>query len=118
MDGRNRLPGHATPTGRTFLLALLAPLHPTYSPLILPLGFHSNTLTPFGGGPGTVALHAWPNPVRAWPRGLATAGPGIRDGAARPLPDSGFGSLVVITLNLSAGSSVVAADGTDQQREH
>jgi lipoprotein-anchoring transpeptidase ErfK/SrfK len=51
-----------TPTGRTFIMALLAPPHPTYSPLILPLGFHSNTLTTFGGGPGTVGIHGWPNP--------------------------------------------------------
>jgi len=51
-----------TPTGRTFLLALLAPPHPTYSPLILPLGFHSGTLDTYGGGPGTVGVHGWPNP--------------------------------------------------------
>jgi lipoprotein-anchoring transpeptidase ErfK/SrfK len=50
-----------TPTGRTFLLASLAPPHPTYSPLILPLGTHSNTLTTYGGGPGTVGLHGWPD---------------------------------------------------------
>ena len=51
-----------TPTGRTFLLALLAPSHPTYSPLILPLGFHSSTLDTYGGGPGTVGVHGWPSP--------------------------------------------------------
>ena len=50
-----------TPTGRTFLLASLAPRQPTYSPLILPLGAHSDTLTSYGGGPGTVALHGWPD---------------------------------------------------------
>ncbi|MGH3294250.1 MAG: L,D-transpeptidase, partial [Trebonia sp.] len=50
-----------TPTGRTFLLASLAPPHPTYSPLILPLGTHSNTLSTYGGGPGTVGLHGWPD---------------------------------------------------------
>lgn len=55
-------PATPTPTGRTFLLASLAPAHPTYSPLILPLGFHSNTLDSFGGGPGTVGVHGWPNP--------------------------------------------------------
>jgi lipoprotein-anchoring transpeptidase ErfK/SrfK len=54
--------GTPTPAGRTFLLASLAPRHPTYSPLILPLGTHSDTLTTFGGGPGTVALHGWPDP--------------------------------------------------------
>jgi lipoprotein-anchoring transpeptidase ErfK/SrfK len=55
-------PKTPTPTGRTFLLALLAPPHPTYSPLILPLGTHSNVLSTFGGGPGTVGLHGWPDP--------------------------------------------------------
>jgi lipoprotein-anchoring transpeptidase ErfK/SrfK len=52
-----------TPAGRTFLLASLAPQHPTYSPLILPLGAHSNTLSTYGGGPGTVGLHGWPDPA-------------------------------------------------------
>ena len=54
--------GTPTPAGRTFLLALLAPPRPTYSPLILPLGLHSNALSTFGGGPGTVGLHGWPDP--------------------------------------------------------
>ena len=55
-------PGTPTPTGRTFLLALLAPPSPTYSPLILPLGAHSNVFSTFGGGPGTVGIHGWPDP--------------------------------------------------------
>jgi lipoprotein-anchoring transpeptidase ErfK/SrfK len=55
-------PNTPTPTGRTFLLALLAPPHPTYSPLILPLGDHSNVFSTFGGGPGTVGIHGWPDP--------------------------------------------------------
>jgi lipoprotein-anchoring transpeptidase ErfK/SrfK len=55
------LAGTPTPAGRTFLLALLAP-RPTYSPLILPLGLHSNALSTFGGGQGTVGLHGWPDP--------------------------------------------------------
>jgi lipoprotein-anchoring transpeptidase ErfK/SrfK len=50
-----------TPAGRTFILASLAPSKPTYSPLILPVGAHSDTLDSFGGGPGTVALHGWPS---------------------------------------------------------
>jgi lipoprotein-anchoring transpeptidase ErfK/SrfK len=48
-----------TPTGRTFLLALMKPAKPTYSPLIMPVGAHSATLDTFGGGPGTVAFHGW-----------------------------------------------------------
>jgi L,D-transpeptidase catalytic domain len=50
-----------TPTGRTFLLASAAPVHPTFSPLVLPLGLHSDALGSFDGGPGTVALHGWPD---------------------------------------------------------
>ncbi|MBA9002938.1 L,D-transpeptidase [Thermomonospora cellulosilytica] len=48
-----------TPKGRTFLLALLKPARPTFSPLIVPVGTHSETLETFGGGPGTVAFHGW-----------------------------------------------------------
>jgi lipoprotein-anchoring transpeptidase ErfK/SrfK len=55
-------PKTPTPTGRTFLLALLSPPSPTYSPLILPLGTHSNVFSTFGGGPGTVGIHGWPDP--------------------------------------------------------
>ncbi len=55
-------PGTPTPTGRTFLLASMAPAHPTFSALILPLGTHSNTMSTFDGGPGTVGLHGWPDP--------------------------------------------------------
>jgi lipoprotein-anchoring transpeptidase ErfK/SrfK len=50
-----------TPVGRTFLLASLAPAQKTFSPLILPVGAHSETLDTFGGGPGTVAFHGWPS---------------------------------------------------------
>jgi len=53
--------GTPTPTGRTFVLASLVPRQPTYTPLILPLGAHSDTLSTFGGGPGTVGLHGWPD---------------------------------------------------------
>jgi lipoprotein-anchoring transpeptidase ErfK/SrfK len=68
-------PGTPTPTGRTFVLASLAPARPAYSPLILPLGTHSGTLTDFGGGPGTVALHGWPN--------LAVFGHAVSHGCVR-----------------------------------
>lgn len=51
--------GTPTPTGRTFVLALLAPTKPTYSPYIIPLGTHSSTLETYGGGPGTVGFHGW-----------------------------------------------------------
>jgi lipoprotein-anchoring transpeptidase ErfK/SrfK len=50
-----------TPTGRTFLLGAFADRNQTYSPVFLPLGTHSPTLDTFGGGPGTVAIHTWPD---------------------------------------------------------
>jgi lipoprotein-anchoring transpeptidase ErfK/SrfK len=85
-----------TPTGRTFLLASLSPPHPTYSPLILPLGFHSNTLTTYGGGPGTVGIHGWPSP--------SVFGQAVSHGCVR-IPTDGLqamsqvplGTLVLIT---------------------
>jgi hypothetical protein len=50
-----------TPLGRTFMLATLAPVPPTYSRLVFPLGAHSDVLKTFGGGPGTIAFHTWPS---------------------------------------------------------
>jgi hypothetical protein len=54
-------PDTPTPTGRTFLLGSIVDSDQPYSPVILPLGFHSETLDAYGGGPGTVALHGWPD---------------------------------------------------------
>lgn len=54
-------PGTPTPVGRTFLLGSIIDDAQKFSPVILPLGAHSDTLDTFGGGPGTVALHGWPN---------------------------------------------------------
>jgi lipoprotein-anchoring transpeptidase ErfK/SrfK len=50
-----------TPIGRTFLLGSIVDANQSYSPVILPLGSHSETLDTYGGGPGTVALHGWPD---------------------------------------------------------
>jgi lipoprotein-anchoring transpeptidase ErfK/SrfK len=81
--------GTPTPTGRTFLLASLAPAHPTYSPLILPLGAHSDTLATYGGGPGTVALHGWPD--------AAVFGHAVSHGCVR-VPSAALGALSLIPL--------------------
>lgn len=54
-------PATPTPTGRTFILGLIADPGQNYSPVILPLGTHSATLDTYGGGPGTVAIHTWPD---------------------------------------------------------
>ena len=54
-------PATPTPTGRTFLLGSVVDDDRSYSPVILPLGSHSDTLDTYGGGPGTVAFHGWPD---------------------------------------------------------
>ena len=83
-----------TPPGRTFLLASMAPVHPTYSPLILPLGLHSGALGDFGGGPGTIGVHGWPDP--------AVFGHAVSHGCIR-VPAAALGVLARIPL----GSSVM-----------
>lgn len=52
-------PTSVTPAGRTFVLAYVRPDHPTYSPLVLPLGAHSDTFLSYGGASGTTGIHAW-----------------------------------------------------------
>ena len=91
--GASRTP---TPTGRTFLLASLAPPHPTYSPLILPLGFHSNVFSTFGGGPGTVGLHGWPDPS-VFGQAISNGCVRVPADALRVLSSIPLGSLVLIT---------------------
>ena len=88
--------GTPTPTGRTFLVALLAPPHPTYSPLILPLGFHSNVFSTFGGGPGTVGLHGWPD-SSVFGHALSNGCVRVPARALRVLSGIPLGSLVLIT---------------------
>jgi lipoprotein-anchoring transpeptidase ErfK/SrfK len=89
-------PGTPTPTGRTFLLALLAPPHPTYSPLILPLGVHSNVLSTFGGGPGTVGVHGWPDPS-VFGQAVSNGCVRVPATALRLLSRLPLGTLVLIT---------------------
>ncbi|AIY18323.1 L,D-transpeptidase [Pimelobacter simplex] len=54
--------GTPTPVGRTFVLGQIVDDKQPFSPVILPLGSHSDTLDSYGGGPGTVALHGWTDP--------------------------------------------------------
>ena len=54
-------PEFPTPKGRTFILASIAETVTKFSPIILPLGSHSTSHETFGGGPGTVAIHGWPD---------------------------------------------------------
>lgn len=55
-------PATPTPVGRTFVLGQIIDSKQPFSPVILPLGSHSDTLDSYGGGPGTVAIHGWTNP--------------------------------------------------------
>jgi lipoprotein-anchoring transpeptidase ErfK/SrfK len=89
-------PGTPTPTGRTFVLASLVPTQPTYSPLILPLGTHSDTLTTYGGGPGTVGLHGWPD-ASVFGHAVSHGCVRVPPAALRALSQVPLGSPVIIT---------------------
>ncbi|WP_285700777.1 L,D-transpeptidase [Actinomadura sp. NBRC 104412] len=91
--GARRTP---TPAGRTFLLALLQPSSRTPSPLLIPLGTHSATLDSFGGGPGTVALHGWPDPS-VFGKAVTHGCVRVPDAALRALSHVPLGTLVLIT---------------------
>ncbi|HEU5483992.1 MAG TPA: L,D-transpeptidase [Microlunatus sp.] len=88
-------PHAVTPAGRTFLLASIRDNRPTFSPIVLPLGAHSDTYTSYGGGPGTVALHTWPTPD--------VYGRASSDGCVRIPPDA----LTVISTTVPLGTVVV-----------
>ncbi|MQA93359.1 MAG: L,D-transpeptidase family protein [Streptosporangiales bacterium] len=87
---------HPTPTGRTFLLAVLKPQRGGYSPLIMPLGSHSNTLETFGGGPGTVGLHGWPD-AKVFGQAVTHGCVRVPSDALRALAKVPLGSPVLVT---------------------
>ncbi|GAA2819962.1 L,D-transpeptidase [Saccharopolyspora taberi] len=78
-----------TPRGRTFIMAAIAETVTRFSPVILPLGTHSETFSTYGGGPGTVALHGWPDP--------SVFGKGSSDGCVR-VPDDALRTLTSLPL--------------------
>ncbi|MFV2177371.1 L,D-transpeptidase [Actinomadura sp. LOL_016] len=84
-----------TPTGRTFVMAQLAPEKKKPSPLVLPLGAHSDTLDTFGGGPGTVALHGWTD-ASVFGRAATHGCVRVPDGALRKLSRVPLGTLVLV----------------------
>lgn len=90
-------PNAPTPPGRTFILASIKETVTHFSPIILPLGTHSNTYDSYGGGPGTVALHGWPDQ-----KALGTA---ASDGCVRVPPDA-----LKILSTLPLGTLVVLHD--------
>ncbi|PFG93366.1 L,D-transpeptidase-like protein [Saccharopolyspora erythraea NRRL 2338] len=73
-------PASPTPRGRTFIMAAIEETVTRYSPIILPLGTHSETFSTYGGGPGTVALHGWPD--------ASVFGQDRSDGCVRVPPDA------------------------------
>ncbi|WP_372493529.1 L,D-transpeptidase family protein [Prauserella alba] len=52
---------HPTPTGRQYIIASIEEQVNDYSPIVLPLSYHSESHETFGGGPGTVGIHTWPD---------------------------------------------------------
>jgi hypothetical protein len=85
-----------TPAGRTFVLATIKDDHPTFSPVIMPLGTHSSTYTTYGGGPGTVGLHTWVYSD-------AVYGTQSSDGCIRVPPDA----LAVLSTQILPGTPVL-----------
>jgi lipoprotein-anchoring transpeptidase ErfK/SrfK len=87
-----------TPAGRTFVLADIRITHPTYSPVILPLGVHSAIYDTYGGGPATVGLHTWtPDPTvygKPSSRGCVRVPPGALELLSTTVP---IGTPVIIS---------------------
>jgi lipoprotein-anchoring transpeptidase ErfK/SrfK len=89
-------PATPTPTGRTFLLAALAPSRPTFSRRILPLGLHSAILDSFDCGPSTIAFHGWPD-ERVFGQSVSHGCGRVPAAALRVLSRIPLGSLVTIS---------------------
>jgi lipoprotein-anchoring transpeptidase ErfK/SrfK len=88
-------PATPTPTGRTFLLGSIVDDAQGFSPVILPLGTHSDTLDTYGGGPGTVALHGWTDPS-VFGKAVSHGCVRVPDDALDHLRDVPLGTLVII----------------------
>jgi lipoprotein-anchoring transpeptidase ErfK/SrfK len=88
-------PETPTPTGRTFLLGAFTNPNETYSDVFLPLGVHSPTLDSFGGGPGTVAIHAWPD-ASSFGNAVSNGCIRVPNDALQKLAKVPLGTLVII----------------------
>lgn len=84
-----------TPTGRTFVLGQLIDPDQSFSPVILPLGTHSQTLDTYGGGPGTVAFHGWTDP-EVFGQAVSHGCVRVPDDALEALRDIPLGTPVLI----------------------
>ncbi|WP_020667163.1 L,D-transpeptidase [Amycolatopsis nigrescens] len=54
-------PAYPTPRTRAYIMASIEETVNKYSPIVLPLSVHSDSHETFGGGPGTVGIHTWPD---------------------------------------------------------
>lgn len=84
-------PKTPTPHGRTFLLASL-----NSKGAVMPVGAHSATLDTFGGGPGTVAFHGWPD-AKVFGRAASHGCVRVPAAALKALEAVPLGSPVLIT---------------------
>lgn len=84
-----------TPRGRTFIMASIEETVTRFSPIVLPLGAHSETLSTYGGGPGTVALHGWPDPG-VFGKSSSDGCVRVPDAALRLLTSLPLGTLVLL----------------------
>lgn len=86
-----------TPRTRTYLMASIVDAKQAkYTPLVLPLGAHSETLDTFGGGPGTVALHGWSTDSSVFGRAVSNGCIRIPADGLDELRQVPLGSLVLI----------------------
>lgn len=91
--GKKKTP---TPKGRTFLMgSIIDEEQKQYTPIVLPLGTHSSTLDTFGGGPGTVALHGWPDDS-VFGRAVSHGCVRVPSDALKQLRNVPLGSLIII----------------------
>ncbi|GLW12895.1 hypothetical protein Misp01_80230 [Microtetraspora sp. NBRC 13810] len=89
-------PKTPTPLGRTFLLASLLPSGKDAGDLVMPTGAHSATLDSYGGGPGTVAFHGWPD-TSVFGKAVSHGCVRVPDDALHTLSRVPLGTLVIIT---------------------
>jgi lipoprotein-anchoring transpeptidase ErfK/SrfK len=88
-------PATPTPLGRTFLLALLSKNDQTPGSVVLPTGTHSRTLDDYGGGPGTVAFHGWPDKT-VFGKAVSHGCVRVPDSALSALSEAPLGTVVII----------------------
>lgn len=86
-----------TPKVRTYLMAsIIDAKQAKYTPIVFPLGAHSDTLDTFGGGPGTVAIHGWTTDSKVFGKAVTNGCIRIPTDGLEKLRSVPLGSLVLI----------------------